>query len=775
MTDVPQAAVAYYHDMKCVICMDKLDTEPTEGLVCGHVFHSECMLKLCQFQSTSMQSVKCPICKCSSLDLTQANTITVMGDDDMDHDARGSEADSELTLVMGEGEMDHLSAAVVALDIPNHLLDQSGTETEPQESPAAVSFRPSVKARAKAKAKARAMSQSTVPSVPPAAAEGFEENQVPDLSQAVLSLPPAAAEGFEENQAFEAHLRLQAASAPPDMPQAALPNEPQAAVPMPQAASAPPDMHHAAVPTVPQAAVPAAEPTMPRARPQAKGKAFARSKAKAKAKARARWGANALRPRQEPQAAVSNVPQAASGPPPPQADGFVQVMMQNMAHAADNRQPAMLAVPQPLARRSPTSASASLPDGARRPLPPGGEVTDIGLFPEMSLRCKACGTTCMPHKMRCRGKSAESWECLNCGTKSSQLRRVFGKWPIGEFCEMEKDDQESFFNEITGMDIGTLRKFCERKFTKTESHGKFYEEKGQFLPLSVWATRGFNVEDIETKSPQDDKKLHPVLGMTYRVALMSSGSRGWKGATSEGNLAKRSKKAASAPAEPELELAASDASAVESETADSSSSSSSSSSSKKKSKKKKGKKSKSSKKKSKKKEAKKAAKAKAAAKAAAVAQKKMEKDQEQSKKLCDAVIAKCEGVSLTLEGTLKESGTAFLPEPVLQSCRKSLEAIAGLVKRAKLIKNQELPAAALGVSRAQAVLIISDHKLTKQKPKHQKRNIKNETSKQTPKHKKRNINTETETSKTRQKSEPCSRSALRWLALPRRVSSLQNS
>ena len=725
MTDVPQAAVAHHQKNQCVICLEKLDTEATEGLTCGHVYHAACIQEHCRVHSTSIGLVKCPLCQLSSADLTQANTITV-GDDDMDPDARGSEAGSETTLVMGEGEMDHLSRAVVALDIPNAQY-QSGTETEPQESPAAVSFRPSVKA----KAKARAMSQPTVPSVPPAAAEGFEENQVPDLSQAVLSLPPAALEGAEENRAFEEHYLQnvfpvemptvpqasvptvpQAASAPPDMPQ------PQAAVPMPQAASAPPDMHHAAVPTVPQAAVPAAEPTMPRARPQAKGKAFARSKAKAKAKARARWGANVLaRPRQEPQAAVSDmpqaaeptVPQAASGPPPPQADGFVQVMMQ--AQSADG----FVAVPQPLARLPPQSASApQLPEGARRPLPPGGEVTDIGMFPEMSLRCKTCGTSCQPYKMRCRGKSAESWECLNCGTKSTKLRRVFGKWPIGEFDEMAKDDQEAFFNDISGMTQGQLQKFCERKFTKTESHGKFYEEKGQFLPLSVWATRGFNVEDIETKSLQENKQLHSILGMTYRVPLLSSGSRGWKGSQSEGNLMKRSKalKAAASTDEPaaEPELAASDAS-VESETADSSSSSSSSSSSKKKSKKKKkGKKSKSSKKKNKKKQAKKEAKAKAAAKAAAAAKKQMEKDQDKSKKLCDAVIGKCEGVSLTLEATLKESATQFLPEAVLKSCKKALEAVAGLVNRAKLIKADQMPAAALGVTKAQVVLIISERK-----------------------------------------------------------------
>ena len=79
-----------------------------------------------------------------------------------------------------------------------------------------------------------------------------------------------------------------------------------------------------------------------------------------------------------------------------------------------------------------------------------------------------------------------------------------------------------------------------------------------------------------------------------------------------------------------------------------------------------------------------------------------------SKKLCDAVVTKCEGVSLTLAATLADPGTALLPEAVLQSCKRSLEVVEGLVKRAKLIIAQEMPAADLGVSKSQAVLIISN-------------------------------------------------------------------
>ena len=472
-------------------------------------------------------------------------------------------------------------------------------------------------------------------------------------------------ESLDVRSHFQAavHTRPEAQDAVPTMPQAAVPSMPesqaQAAVPSmseSQAASNVHDLSQAAVPTMPPTMPQAAVPSMPVAEPVAEPTM------------------------PESQAAVPTMPQAA------------------------------------------------VPSTARAVLTPGGALTDIGLFPEMTLHCQTCGSRCQLSRMRCRGKSCASWECLNCGTKSTQLRRVFGKWPIGEFVEMEPDEQKAFFSDIGGMSMEALKQHCERTFSKTESHGKFYEERGQFLPLSVWATRGFPVEDIEAKSHASDRRFHDVLGSTYRVALMSSGSKGWKGSSSTDALNKRSKAAAltddhepDAAAAAAVAAAADDAdtdASVESET-DSSSSSSSSSASKKKSKKKKSKKSKGSKKSKKKKStkkskklAKKEAKAKAAAaaseKAEAAAKKKNDKEQVVAKKLCDAVVTKCEGVSLTLAATLADPGTALLPEAVLQSCKRSLEVVEGLVKRAKLIIAQEMPAADLGVSKSQAVFIISN-------------------------------------------------------------------
>lgn len=46
---------------------------------------------------------------------------------------------------------------------------------------------------------------------------------------------------------------------------------------------------------------------------------------------------------------------------------------------------------------------------------------------------------------------------------------------------------------------------------------------GEYLPLSVYAARGFNVTDIEAKCK--DHTNHDLLGKTYRVSILSAYSK----------------------------------------------------------------------------------------------------------------------------------------------------------------------------------------------------------------------------------------------------------
>ena len=627
--------------------------------MCGHVFHSPCLAEYCRVHMLSVAEIRCPTCKRSSAEFTETIEVCDHDEDhDEDHPVQSQPAVPEAAAgPEGDHDEDHPVQSQPA--VPEAAAGPEGDHDE--DHPV-----------------------QSQPAVPEAAAgpefelAASEDSTMPETQTASTGL---GAWDHPATRTACAQFR------------AAVQQEMEAAVPT-----------QAAVPTMSQAAVPeAAVPTMSEAQESL---------------------LHLLGPAQ-PAAAPAPEPQSAG------VQGQSQAMPQSAASNGQGQSQATAATTEPqLRRRTPAVPKAAAPKAkaaaapkaaapkaaapkAAAPAPPiatGLGVQDVGVFPELMLCCNTCGGRCQVSSMRLRGKKAGAWECNNCGVKGTQLRRVFGKWPVSEFTDFAEDEKKGFFSEIAGMSMEELKQYCARKFQKVEQHQAYYEDGGQFLPLSVWERKGFPVADIEAKSLPSDRRTHPVLGNTYRVAIMGSGQRGFQGTTSTQGLSKRSKGPAGNPAAAAGPAAeAEPAASVESESDSSSSDCSSSSASKKKSKKKKSKKSKgSNKKKKSKKEAKKKTAAAAAAKAEAAAKKHNDKEKLATDKLCNAVLTKCEGASLTLAATLADPGTAFLPAAVLHSCKSSLEQVDGLVKRAKLILKSEMPAAELGVSKLQAVLIISN-------------------------------------------------------------------
>ena len=283
------------------------------------------------------------------------------------------------------------------------------------------------------------------------------------------------------------------------------------------------------------------------------------------------------------------------------------------------------------------------------------------------------------------------------------------------------DEKEAFMKDICGMSMNQLRPYVENKFQKVEQHGRYYDQGGQFLPLSVWERQGYDPEAIRTKSIAIDKQTHPVLGDTYRVCVLSSGSRGYRGSEASESMSKRPKNAklslqsmglGSAASINEADTEGNEAGSDIDKSEDSSSRSDSSSSSKKKRKKsKKSNKSKKSKKKSAKKlkkEKKAAEKQKAAEKAASLKEKVAVKEKAAVDKLANAVIAKCNPVCISLSSQFSEASSAFLPAPVACDAKQKLEALQDLTKRAQLIVNNELEGSELGIAKIQALLITSN-------------------------------------------------------------------
>jgi hypothetical protein len=71
-------------------------------------------------------------------------------------------------------------------------------------------------------------------------------------------------------------------------------------------------------------------------------------------------------------------------------------------------------------------------------------VQDVGRFPDPVVTCSSCGGIATLSKMRLCSKIKGTWECQTCMTKTSQLRRDFGKWPTDNFIALSLEEQKSF-------------------------------------------------------------------------------------------------------------------------------------------------------------------------------------------------------------------------------------------------------------------------------------------------------------------------------------------
>lgn len=180
-----------------------------------------------------------------------------------------------------------------------------------------------------------------------------------------------------------------------------------------------------------------------------------------------------------------------------------------------------LAWPDVSAIVAPPATGSMLPPAA----PP--KVGGAPLFPDPLIVCHDCGSTCEEYKARLIGKTAgcKNYRCSVCRTKITQLWRDLGSWPPQQFVAESLEKKQAFMKSLHGLggkDAATkARQFLENKHTKERA----YKHGGAFLPLSVWAKQGYDVENIEALTTPEDRSKHPVLGDVFRVAVMEK----WQG------------------------------------------------------------------------------------------------------------------------------------------------------------------------------------------------------------------------------------------------------
>jgi hypothetical protein len=327
---------------------------------------------------------------------------------------------------------------------------------------------------------------------------------------------------------------------------------------------------------------------------------------------------------------------------------------------------------------SPQPSVVSTAPSMRAPMPGVVEATQLHPFPKSEYVCSLCGGALEAMRFRCitKGSASPKFRCSTCLTKLTQLNRKFGQWPTNGFKGLSEEEQEAFYKEakaITSAD--ELHKFAESKFTRFDTHRKFYANGGEFLPLGVWGTRGFDIKSIEENSTSDDVMMHKVLGKVYRVVTLSSGHSGENGTDNRAVIAGQT----APPAAAVDASAAPPAAAVDAEGKQGTTSSSSSSSDDKKKKKKK----KCKKEKTHKKQQKDNRKAKE--KAAEI--KKDAAENKKRKLAADKILTKMAKVLTDLRENINSPATVDIPDQIMSYAKGAHDALANHEKVAKLVSN----------------------------------------------------------------------------------------
>ena len=160
----------------------------------------------------------------------------------------------------------------------------------------------------------------------------------------------------------------------------------------------------------------------------------------------------------------------------------------------------------------------------------------------LTVWCMHCGDACDALKCRLRSKTKELWRCQRCCSKITMLHRGFGCWPTPEFSGLNDAEKSAFYKSAQELGYKEMMIKANSVITKHQSHEQFFERGGEFLPLSVWASKGYDPEIIRTRSKPQNKSSHEVLGDVYRVAILATGERGARGFQSRHELEARPKK-----------------------------------------------------------------------------------------------------------------------------------------------------------------------------------------------------------------------------------------
>ncbi len=151
--------------------------------------------------------------------------------------------------------------------------------------------------------------------------------------------------------------------------------------------------------------------------------------------------------------------------------------------------------------------------------------------------CSVCGKPSQRGRVIRRG--TDSHKCNTCHSKQNVLRRMCGQWPTRDFAMLPGHTQQEFMAKISDATSAQIASFLE-EIQSHEHHDENYSDGGAYLPLSVWAQKGWDPAQIESTVADSDILEDKRFGKLYRVAVLYKGVAGGRGFERKGKLQVRS-------------------------------------------------------------------------------------------------------------------------------------------------------------------------------------------------------------------------------------------
>jgi len=143
-------------------------------------------------------------------------------------------------------------------------------------------------------------------------------------------------------------------------------------------------------------------------------------------------------------------------------------------------------------------------------------------------------------KSKLWGKQAARFQCSKCQRVDLVLAREYKT--VQFVRDWDPEVQKKFYNDCGTMSADKIRESAQRTFKSYNREEEWFDEGGDYLPLSVWASRGWDIERIEQNTKPEDVRETAQGGRTYRVKIQSGGTRGARGKIDTNEIMGQSRK-----------------------------------------------------------------------------------------------------------------------------------------------------------------------------------------------------------------------------------------